>query len=512
MKRITLLVTIPCMVFAQSKPDIIVFDEDDQIGAGYYDASYGFSSTGSQLYLLGTNDKLPIIFSASYTGSNSGFIKWTSVGGGSWGLFVASPGWQTRDASAYDSLVFYLNGPGQVVSAALPRIGLESSTNAKTATIDLATVLASGVDADTNSWQRVSISLQTFQPFGSFQLSQFKDVNFWQNQSDGVQHTLWIDNIRIVAKESVVDTTSSPKRVVTRWGDGSVVLHWDPATQSNVEGYNVYRSSTKSGVYSKLNSSLDLDPGFVDFNVVNGNTYWYFVRTVSAQVESPGSDTVSVTPTTFASDDEFLDYLELTTLDYFWYEANPKNGLIRDRNEPWAASSIAAVGFGLTSYGIGVERGWLGRPEAADRTLTTLRTLWETPQGSSASGVSGYMGWFYHFLDMNSATRTWDSELSSIDTGLLLAGIVYAREFYTLPDSAETSIRALADSILNRVDWNWMTNGQNSLTMGWFPTGSASPGFLSARWIGYNEAMILYLLGLGSSINQLPSQSWDSWT
>jgi len=171
-------------------------------------------------------------------------------------------------------------------------------------------------------------------------------------------------------------------------------------------------------------------------------------------------------------------------------------------------ASIASVGFGLSALTVGVENGWIGREAARDRTLITLRTFWNGPQGTAASEMIGYRGWFYHWLDMETATRTWDSELSSIDTGLLLAGILHAREYYDLADPAESEIRALADSIYARIDWPWMTNGHQSLTMGWRP-GS---GFLSARWIGYNEAMILYILGLGAAVNPLPPVAWTAWT
>jgi len=195
-------------------------------------------------------------------------------------------------------------------------------------------------------------------------------------------------------------------------------------------------------------------------------------------------------------------------VDYFWYEANPENGLIRDRSTKGSAASLAAVGFGLSALTVGVENGWVQREAARDRTLLTLRTFWYGPQGTTILGTIGYKGWFYHWLDMETATRTWDSELSSIDTGLLLAGILHAREYYVFTDSVESEIRALADSIYGRIDWPWMTNGQSSLTMGWRP-GS---GFLPNRWIGYNEAMILYILGLGASANPLPPAAWTEWT
>lgn len=212
----------------------------------------------------------------------------------------------------------------------------------------------------------------------------------------------------------------------------------------------------------------------------------------------------------FAQDvDLLLDTLQHTAFNFFWNEANPANGLIKDRSASGAPSSIASVGFGLTAICIGIDHGWIPREAGRDRVLTTLRTFWEGPQGRDSSGFIGYRGFFYHFLDMTTALRTWDSELSSIDTGLLLAGFLYAKQYFDGTDSAEVEIRALADSIYRRVDWNWMRNYNPGVLMGWMPRTQFT-GF--GQWIGYNEAMILYILALGSPTHQVPTDAWQAWT
>jgi hypothetical protein len=227
-----------------------------------------------------------------------------------------------------------------------------------------------------------------------------------------------------------------------------------------------------------------------------------FIGVGTRSTSEPTRSTASLTDT------QLLDTLQHTAFNYFWNEANASNGLIKDRSTATSACSIASTGFGLTAIGIGIDHGWIGRSAGGDRTLTTLKTFWRQPQGAGVSGTIGYRGWFYHFLDMATATRAGTCELSSIDTGLLLAGVLYARQYFDGVDSTETAIRAFADSIFNRVDWNWMTYGQNSLTMGWTPES----GFLSARWSGYNEAMILLIEGIGATSNSLPYQVWNNWT
>ncbi len=302
---------------------------------------------------------------------------------------------------------------------------------------------------------------------------------------------------------------SPPVGLVIQSGDKSVVLHWNPNNESNLAGYNVYRSLNNSGPFVVQNSTLLTSPGFCDLNVTNGQTYFYQVTAVtSSSQESLPSVTFSTVPNPFASDDAFLDYVQQANFDYFWYAANPANGLVPDRTANGSACSIAAVGFGLTAIGIGIDHGWISRTQGVARVLTTLNTFLQKPQGTNTSGTIGYKGWFYHFLNMNTVWRAPNSELSSIDTTLLLSGILYAKQYFNGTNSDETSIRTLADAIFKRVDWNWMAQGTSGVSMGWFPPGS----FIANNWSGYNEGMIIYLLGLGKATNPLPASAWSYWT
>lgn len=304
----------------------------------------------------------------------------------------------------------------------------------------------------------------------------------------------------------------APTALVSRTGDQSIVLHWDRNTEATLAGYRVYRSTTGAGgPFSLQNSSLLTAPGFCDITskVINGQTNFYYTTAVdTSSQESLPSATLGALPHLFASDDEFLDYVQQTCFDYFWYGANPANGLVPDRSATGSPCSIAAVGFGLTAIGIAVDHAWIARTQAVARVLTTLNTFLQGPQGPGSTGVIGYKGWFYHFLDMNTGLRA-GSELSSIDTALLLAGILYAKQYFDGPSAEESSIRTKADAIFNRVDWTFMSRGTNAVAMGWQPTS----GFTNYNnWIGYNEAMILYCFGLGTATNPLPASAWGQWT
>jgi hypothetical protein len=301
-----------------------------------------------------------------------------------------------------------------------------------------------------------------------------------------------------------------PAGLVVLSGDQSVILHWDRNSESNLAGYRLYRAQNSTGPFSLVNGSLLTSPGYCDLNVFNGQTNYYRVTAVdTSSTESLPSATVAALPNPFPNDDAFLDYVQQSCFDYFWYAANPANGLVPDRTASGSPCSIAAQGFGLTAIGIGIDHAWISRAQGAARVLTTLNTFYNGPQGASTTGVIGYRGWFYHFLDMNTATRVNSgTELSSIDSVLLLAGVMYAKQYFDGTNADETDIRTLADAIFNRVDWTWMAQGTAAVAMGWFPES----GFIQNNWIGYNEAMILYILGLGTATNPLPAISWNVWT
>ncbi|HEY5914338.1 MAG TPA: glucoamylase family protein [Verrucomicrobiae bacterium] len=321
--------------------------------------------------------------------------------------------------------------------------------------------------------------------------------------------SLYFQVVLLAASSPMLLAINAPTGLVSRTGDQSIVLHWDANSEPDLAGYRVYRSTNSVGPFALQTPVLLTSQGFCDLpNNSNGRLYYYQVTAVTtASQESPASATLTATPHPFASDDEFLDYVQQTSFDYFWYTANPVNGLVPDRTPTGSACSIAAVGFGLTAIGIGIDHGWISRTQGVARVLTTLNTFLQGPQGPGASGTIGYNGWFYHFLDMKTAVRS-GAELSSIDTTLLLAGMLYAKQYFDGTNANEGSIRTMVDTILNRVDWNWMARGTDAVSMGWIP-GS---GFISANWIGYNEAMILCCLGLGAAANPLPASAWNRWT
>jgi hypothetical protein len=205
--------------------------------------------------------------------------------------------------------------------------------------------------------------------------------------------------------------------------------------------------------------------------------------------------------------DPLLEDLQRRTFEFFRDVAHPETGLVPDRWPTESFSSVAAVGFGLTAYPIGVERGWWTREEARERVLRTLRFLRETPQGPEPSGVSGFNGFFYHFLHMDTGTRFEQVELSTIDTSLLLAGALFCMEYFDGDHADEEEIRTVADDLYRRVDWTWAQIRPPAVSMGWHP----ETGFIDHDWRGYDEAMILYILALGSPTHPVEPEAWQEY-
>lgn len=207
------------------------------------------------------------------------------------------------------------------------------------------------------------------------------------------------------------------------------------------------------------------------------------------------------------TDTVLLDRLQQAAFSYFLEFANPDNGLIADTSLAGAPSSIAATGFGLSAYAAGVERGWINRQDAAARTLATLRFFAKSAQ-SRDKDATGYKGLYYHFLDMKTGRRTWRSELSLIDSALLIAGMLTAAAYFNQENEIEAEIRSCADMLYARANWAWALDGKEALWLGWKPR----TGFLPYRWESYSEAIILYALALASPSYPIGKESYDAFT
>jgi hypothetical protein len=206
--------------------------------------------------------------------------------------------------------------------------------------------------------------------------------------------------------------------------------------------------------------------------------------------------------------DPLFEDIEKRTFNYFWETAEASTGLVPDRWPRAPFASIAAIGFALNAYAVGVERGYITRAQARTRVLTTLKFLYKLPQGPEAESNGGYQGFFYHFLNFGSGLRYGNSELSTVDTALLMAGVLFVGGYFDQSDPQEKEIRETADALYRRVNWPWSIEHVPDIRMGWSPEKQ----FEIHDWRGYNEGMIVYVLALGSPTHAVASGTWDSFT
>ncbi len=207
------------------------------------------------------------------------------------------------------------------------------------------------------------------------------------------------------------------------------------------------------------------------------------------------------------SDKEMLKTLQCETFAYFLKYADPETGLIADKSSDDSPCSIGVVGMAFNAFIVAVERKYISRNDAATRIYKALNFLYHAPQNRDKD-ATGYKGFFYHFLDMKTGKRVWNCELSTIDTAFFIAGALSAATYFTKKNKIENAIRDLADKLYKRVEWDWATNKKNTITHGWKP-GS---GFLKYRWDeAYSEAMILYMLALGSPTHPIKAEGYQEW-
>lgn len=214
----------------------------------------------------------------------------------------------------------------------------------------------------------------------------------------------------------------------------------------------------------------------------------------------------------FAPDAWLTEFAQRAHFEWFRRNQNPRTGLVKDRDKPKAPASVAATGFALVVYPIAAERGWITHEEALVYVNKTLRALSEAPQGPEREGTSGNWGMFYHFLDPDTATRAvapkfWDSELSTIDTALLIAGVLFAGSYFKGDNTHERGIRNMAEKLYNRVEWNRFVNDKQLILHAWTP----ERGMWEPVYRGYSEALLLYILALGSPTHPAPAACWQSF-
>ncbi len=492
-------------VFAQS--DIIFFS--DSPDPTFYDASWGYKSGASLLELVGVgSDKFPVDLQHPYQGAHSLRLHWTSAAGGDWGIAVASVGWAGHDLTKYDSLVYWINGPAEILQADLPDLSMEDLSNHRSSRVWLGDYFG-GVDADTNSWQKVMIPLDAFQPGpDNCDFSRIKTIFHFQKTADGAEHLFWLDEIRAIQSGGSGPAIPDPPKNISATGyDSRIDLKWDLVTDSTLFGHYIYRSASPTGPFTRLNSVPHTPHIYSDFFGQNDQTYYYSVTALNANLEeSQPSDTVSATSRSM-TEEELLNTVEEAMFRYFYDYGHPVSGLARERKDAGDGCATGATGFGLMSMIVGADRGFVTREAAAERTLKILRFLQDsvtTYHGAWAHWINGKTGETIPFSQ-------YDDGGDLVETAYLAQGLLTIRRYFNDANAVETEIRTRATQMWEGIEWDWYrrTESSNVLYWHWSPNYEWA---MNMPVVGFNEAMIVYLLAIASPTHSVPAALYyDGW-
>ncbi len=435
-------------------------------------------------------------------GTNSLRLKWRSVTGGDWVAIAAGLNWMDHNLTQTDSLIFWLRSDAGIGSNALPRIFLEDVNNVKTYKHSFATwspALSPGV------WKRISIPMSLFLDYGDpVDFSRIKTVGFAQGLSDGVQHTLLIDDMRVITGTGTSAPASPPTGLTARGYDSHAELVWNPNPETYITGYEVQRS---------LNAGTSWTTVFVTGKTVTHHIDWlrnagtavtalYRVQALNASYEpSAPSETATATTRVF-SDDELLDMVQEYTFRYFWDFAHPASGMARERNTSDNVVTTGGSGFGIMAILTGIERGFISREQGRERMLKILTFLEQADR---------FHGVWPHWLNGNTGDVIPFSEFDNggdlVETAFLVQGLLTARQYFNQAHDEEIQIAERITILWESVEWDWYSrNNSGVLYWHWSPNHGWQ---MNMQIRGWNEAAVVYLLAMASPTHPVPASYWS---
>ena len=496
--KIILILFLFLNINSLTAQDYIFFDESQS--SEFYYPSFGFVNEPSSLSLIGI--KFPVSDSIKFSGSNSLKLNWISSPSGDWGLAVAEPGWIAHDVNQKDFISFYVYSVEGIDSSAMPVIYLEDLSNAKTPKQNLEYFTSSILP---EAWIAIVVPLQPFKGDpDSADLTQIKTIFFGQSEADEVEHTMFIDEIRIKS-ENINDTIrpSVPKNFVAKGYEKHIDLSWDKNSETDLSGYYIYKKENNE---FKIISTIDRKENFyIDFIDETGVGFEYKISAYNRSgIESELSAAVSAS-TKEMDDEEFLDMVQETTFRYFWDFAHPQSGMIRERYRSDNTVTTGGSGFGVMAILVGSERGYISREEGAERLLTILDFL--------KNKTARYHGAWAHWI--NGATGStipfsqYDNGGDLVETAFMIQGLLTAREYFDSDIESENQIRSMITELWEDVEWDWYRRLPYSDFLFWH----WSPDYnwrINLPIRGWNETMIVYLLAIASPSHSVPADLYES--
>ncbi|MFA6598119.1 MAG: glucoamylase family protein [Ignavibacteriaceae bacterium] len=478
--------------------DFIFFN--DSPSNSYYDPSWGFSSNGSLLELVNTN-KFPVETTVKYSGTNSLRLKYTSKSGGDWAIAAAGIGWTIRDATTKDSLIFWAYTTTSIASTDLPTVFLEDSTNKQTPKQKLSNYVST---VPINVWFKISVPLSIFKlnP-GLADLTKVKTIFFGQNTTDGIQHIFYLDEIRMSSGSATPPST--PQNVAAKGFYKHIDISWNLNSETTVQGYRIYK--LVNGNYVSIGTAQRDEQFYNDFIGSTGVNAIYKVSAIDGSFnESALSIEVSAS-TKEMNDEELVTMVQEATFRYFWDYAHPISGLIRERKGSGNTVTIGGSGFGVMAILAGIERGFITRQQGSERILK-MENFLETK-------ADRFHGVWSHWLDGATGKvipfSTYDNGGDLVETSFMLEGLLAARKYFDQSTADEDSIRNVATRLWEQVEFDWYRQASTSNFLYWH----WSPNYLwqmNMQIAGWNEAMIVYILGIASPTHGVPASLYaNGW-
>ncbi len=477
--------------------DFIFFD--DSPTAVSYDPSWGFVTSPSVLEKVG--DKFPVSDTIKFSGTNSLKLSWFSASGGNWGIAVAAPGWPGRNVTTKDTLSFYVYSKKNIPSVSLPKIYLEDLNNKKTEKQNISEFTN---DVLANTWIKIGIPIKVFENSpGSANLTKIKTVFFGQSIADSNDHTLFIDEIRMVNKnESDSAAPAIPQLLFAKGFYKHIDIKWKPNSEGDLQGYRIYKFIDGN---PELIGSVDKDEMFYTDFIGKSNvasSYGITAYDISGN-ESELSNTVS-SSTREMNDDELLTMLQECTFRYFWDYAHPTSGLIRERTGSEDVVTSGGTGMGILAIIVGIERGFITRVEGAERILKMLKFLQNADRfhGAWSHWLNGITGKVIPF-------SKYDDGGDLVETSYLMEGLLAVRKYFSVDNLIENQIRSISTQLWEEVEWDWYRNSEESKVLFWH----WSPNYnwqMNMPVKGYNEAMITYLLAIASPTHSVPAELYNT--
>jgi hypothetical protein len=481
-----------------------VYFFSDSNNPGYYDTGLAFKSGTSFLEQTGSSgDKLPTDGTA-FQGRNSLRLRWNSRSGGDWSALVIAPGFPFQDISNTDTLAFWVYAPNGLNKAEWPNIFLEGAPGSTKSRKYNIGNYAPGLDAKIWTQVKIPLSVLTTDPNQTgINFKQIKAVIFGQNAADAQEHTLLIDEVRTY-RASTTANLLTPEQFRAKGYDSHIELRWKNTGNSGGTAFRVYRSLDEGKTFSLIGQVGKSDSIYLDFVRPLGLNVKASYRLTSASGSGQESQPSAVASASSApkSDDQLLDMVQEYTFRYFWDFAHPQSGLSRERNTSGDIVTIGGTGFGVMALLVGIERGFITREQGRDRLLKMLGFLEKADRfkGAFPHWMNGVSGKTIPF-----STRDDGGDL--VETSFLFEGLLAARGYFKENTSEEQLLRSKITTLWEAIEWDWYRQYfQNFIYWHWSPNYQFAMNFPVRGW---NEGMIVYLLGIASPTHGVPEGLYE---